>query len=152
MIQIRNSVFETNSSSTHSLNICTKQTWLDWKEGKLLYCPYSNRFIDNYLLSEDKKMARLKEYYETKVKKEFYKEFQDLSKTEIQRLMMSAVSEGYIFEPSNEVEDDDSNHCDFYTYDGYWKYYDDHLESYVVDYETESGDEIVIFGKYGYDG
>lgn len=35
--EIRRNVFETNSSSTHSLSICTEQEFEDWKAGKLLY-------------------------------------------------------------------------------------------------------------------
>ena len=147
MIQIRNNIFETNSSSTHSLNICTKQEWLDWKAGNLLYNPYEDSFIDNYLLSDDKKMDRLKEYYNTLVKKSFYKEFQDLNKIEIQELMMKAVEDGFIFKSVSELE----NNNDWFTYDKYWEY-NDELEGYVENYTSESGDEIVIFGEYGYNG
>jgi hypothetical protein len=35
--QIRNGVFETNSSSTHSLVICTKAQYEKWKNGELVY-------------------------------------------------------------------------------------------------------------------
>ena len=36
MKQIRHSVFETNSSSTHSLTICTKGEYAKWKKGELV--------------------------------------------------------------------------------------------------------------------
>ena len=36
-IQIRNHVFETNSSSVHSLCICSKKEYEDWKLGYLVY-------------------------------------------------------------------------------------------------------------------
>ena len=35
-VQLRQGVFETNSSSTHSLSICTAQEWQDLKNGKAL--------------------------------------------------------------------------------------------------------------------
>lgn len=35
MRQIRNNVFETNSSSTHSIAICTEDEFNDWMAGKL---------------------------------------------------------------------------------------------------------------------
>ena len=35
MRQIRNNVFETNSSSTHSIAICTEDEFNDWMDGKL---------------------------------------------------------------------------------------------------------------------
>ena len=34
---IREGVFETNSSSTHSLTMCTGSIFNDWKEGKVLF-------------------------------------------------------------------------------------------------------------------
>ena len=34
-VQIRQGVFETNSSSTHAVSVCTKQQWDDYKAGKL---------------------------------------------------------------------------------------------------------------------
>ena len=39
-LTVRRGVFETNSSSSHSLTIVDKQTFEDWKSGKLLYCEY----------------------------------------------------------------------------------------------------------------
>ena len=36
MIQVRQGVFETNSSSTHAIAICSEQEWNDLKAGKLL--------------------------------------------------------------------------------------------------------------------
>ena len=37
MINIRKGVFETNSSSSHSLVVCNEETWLDFTRGKLFY-------------------------------------------------------------------------------------------------------------------
>lgn len=37
MKQVRHSVFETNSSSVHSLAMCSAQQMQDWKDGKLFY-------------------------------------------------------------------------------------------------------------------
>ena len=34
-VQIRQGVFETNSSSTHAVSVCTKTQWEDYKSGKL---------------------------------------------------------------------------------------------------------------------
>lgn len=45
-IQIRQGVFETNSSSTHSLTICSKQEYEDFKNGKLLI-DWNNKFVPN---------------------------------------------------------------------------------------------------------
>ena len=42
-VQIRRMVFETNSSSTHSLTMCTKEEYEGWKLGKLLHTPFAEK-------------------------------------------------------------------------------------------------------------
>ena len=46
-IQMRTSVFETNSSSTHSIAICTEDDYKAFKEGKKLIEKYSLKFYDS---------------------------------------------------------------------------------------------------------
>lgn len=41
---IRLSVFETNSSSTHSLSICSSEEYDKWKKGETVYCPGKEKF------------------------------------------------------------------------------------------------------------
>lgn len=36
MVSIRRNIFETNSSSTHSVSICTENQWEDWVAGRAL--------------------------------------------------------------------------------------------------------------------
>lgn len=43
---VREGVFETNSSSTHSLTLCTESVYNDWKNGKLLYCEEEDKFYE----------------------------------------------------------------------------------------------------------
>ena len=45
MIQIRRGVFETNSSSTHSICVCTEQQYKDFEDGKLYYDCGDDRLI-----------------------------------------------------------------------------------------------------------
>lgn len=40
MIQIRNSIFETNSSSVHSITMCMNDEYERWSNGELYFCPY----------------------------------------------------------------------------------------------------------------
>ena len=42
--QIRRGVFETNSSSMHSIAIVTEDNFEKWKKGELLYCDYDEEF------------------------------------------------------------------------------------------------------------
>lgn len=45
MIQIRQSLFETNSSSTHSLTMCTDSDFQKWKDGNLIFDYYDEVLI-----------------------------------------------------------------------------------------------------------
>lgn len=44
---IRFNVFETNSSSVHSLCICTEEEFDAWKKGKLYYDYWDDKFTKN---------------------------------------------------------------------------------------------------------
>lgn len=44
MIQVRNALFETNSSSTHSLVMCDESTFADYKNGKTVLDIYNKKF------------------------------------------------------------------------------------------------------------
>ena len=45
MIQIRHNLFETNSSSTHSITMCAKSDYEKWGKGELVYNRDSKKFI-----------------------------------------------------------------------------------------------------------
>ena len=45
--KIRKNVFETNSSSTHSLQIYEHDKFLEWKKGKYLYDSGNRKFVKN---------------------------------------------------------------------------------------------------------
>lgn len=46
-INIRKNVFETNSSSVHSLCICTEREFDAWKKGELYYDYWNDKFTKN---------------------------------------------------------------------------------------------------------
>ncbi len=95
-VQIRKRVFETNSSSTHSLVICTADEYRKFKYGDLLYDSYNDRLVG-----------------------------------------------------ADNVESDDEyryrNAADFWDMD--WV-----EDSFMRDFETPSGDRMVVFGAFGRDG
>ncbi|NSK40626.1 hypothetical protein G5A99_17800, partial [Blautia wexlerae] len=43
--QIRRGVFETNSSSVHSLTMCTQSDYDRWKNGELIYDYWEDKLI-----------------------------------------------------------------------------------------------------------
>ena len=55
MIQIRRNLFETNSSSTHSLTMCTEADWLNWERGNIVYDEWLEVFISKKQAEEKMK-------------------------------------------------------------------------------------------------
>lgn len=111
---IRGCVFETNSSSTHSIIMCSKEEYNKWKNGETCLRPYrKERFV-----TKDKALKILSEY-EVNINEDY-----------------DSVDEAF---RDNGI----------YTYDSY---FDDYFDSFCEEYITPSGDAIVAFGKYGYDG
>lgn len=109
MIQVRRNVFETNSSSTHSITICTEDEYEMWKRGEVYWSRYSEKFVSKEEVEEG--------FNKTKGR---YDDFND-----------------YLYEEG------------LYTFD---RYDDIEMETYEEHYQTKSGDKIIAFGYYGYDG
>lgn len=94
MRQIRHGVFETNSSSTHSIVICTEKEYEQFQEDELMYDKYSEGLVP------------------------------------YSKLLLNT---------------------EYYRYKDYDTFGDD-LETYHTYFTTPSGDKMVAFGEYGYDG
>lgn len=136
--QIRSSVFETNSSSTHSLTMCTAEEYQKWKNGELMLDTYNDILVEmNVELTEyDKEEA--KKYYENNRTK-YWKEWSQLSKEE--------VDEWY---DKYMLKHNKINKYQYKTYDEYFD--EEYLERFESRYTTKNGEVIVAFGLYGYDG
>lgn len=136
---IRKGVFESNSSSTHSLCICTKDEYERWKNGELSYNEYTEEIVERPEFDE---RFLKKEYFKYKAKKisngvlykdTYYKDLDEL----IDRV---------------QVDRDELEQCkpdEYLTYSQYVDRYDD-LEYFSENYTTPGGEEIVAFGTYGY--
>ena len=133
--QIRRGVFETNSSSTHSLTMCSEEEFEAWKRGEVLFQEYGEEnFISATKLSEhDKKIAQ-EDYEENK--DDFQKDWNDLSEDAKQKYYTKYAKE-------NDIIDEDAKTYDQYMNDG-------NLETFVQRYTSKNGDKIVAFGEYGY--
>jgi hypothetical protein len=123
--QIRRGVFETNSSSTHSLTMMMKSDYDRWQNEKLYLYEggYGWEFsqpVKNSLYTKEEviKFAKNNRYWHGDVEDE-YEEY------EILRDM------GFI------SWDDEGS---------------EYLESFYKEFTTPSGETIVAFGEYGYDG
>lgn len=123
MIQIREGVFETNSSSTHSICMCMKSEFEAWKNGESIYNSWKERIFT---------AKELREYIDNDEWSGHLREkARNLSDRELIEFM---VEEG----------------------DGEWQSYkgwcNGALEGYHDEFTTPSGETVVAFGEFGFDG
>ena len=135
--QIRRGVYETNSSSTHSLVMCSKEEFEKWKNGEVVFDEWdSETFVKPSQLSDQNKKRAEQEYKDHK--DEFSKDWSELSESAKEKYYTKYGKEHYLIESGLKTYEE-------WLDDGY-------LETFVREYTSKSGDEIVAFGKYGYDG
>lgn len=128
MRQVRRNVFETNSSSTHSITICMESDYDKWIAGEV-YLNKNGGWCSNSI----------------------YKEKQFVTKEEAIDILTNSKYPpkcDLITLEDGELEDYFRGE-EIYTYDNYGYGY---LESYEESFTTPNGDKIVAFGQYGYDG
>lgn len=134
--QVRRGVFETNSSSTHSITMCSEEEFESWKRGEVLFDEWGEEeFVSANNLSDSFK-EEARQYYESH-KDDFQKDWSDLSKSAKQKCYTRYAKEV-------DLIDSDAKTYEEYMNEGY-------LETYVNRYTSKSGDKIVAFGKYGND-
>lgn len=127
--QIRRGVFETNSSSTHSLVMCLKSDYDRWVKGEVILYTGSGWCYP-------KDHAPQENHFYTK---EQAWEFEKSSK----------------YPPADDM-DWDSEEAEEYLQDNEWYTYDNYEDQYLEwfddTYTTPSGEEVIAFGQYGYCG
>lgn len=121
MLTFRNMCFETNSSSTHSMVICTKDEWDRWVAGEL----YASRYEKGFKTKEEV----MEEY------KKMYPEHFDSEGNFIPDAMYKTF-EDFQYYYSTE----------WYDIDGWVG----ELESNETEYTTQSGEVIKVICRYGY--
>ena len=124
MIQIRKNTFETNSSSSHSLVISTEKEFAAFKAG-ILY-----EYVGNV--------------YDLPTARDHVEKFYPEKLAELDEDIRFKDYEGIA-----SLLDD----CEVRSYD-YWKDNIDNLgmETYVKHFTSPSGDKLVAWGHYGYNG
>lgn len=129
---IRKNTFETNSSSTHSLTICTAEQWNEFKT------------TDKYLADWDGELFLVDELIEVmKIKAtehpERYKDV-DLNNRE------SCIE--------HLTKENRWGGADYFTYETWGSYdeWSEWAEAYVEEFTSPSGDKMVAVGAYGYNG
>ena len=133
--QIRRGVFETNSSSTHSLTMCSEEEFEAWKRGEVLFQEWgSENFVSANKLSDYDKKKASEDYDDNK--DDFQKDWKDLSDEVKQKYYTKYAKE-------HDIIDEDAK-----TYEQYMNEGD--LETFIQRYTSKNGDKIVAFGEYGY--
>lgn len=131
--------FETNSSSTHSITICSEETYNKWCDGKVLFGDWNQDFIEaGELTPYDYECAKAK--YESS-KGKYYKNWEELSAEDQKDYTMEYVLK--------EIKR--RNYDEYLTYDEWADRHNNGIETFSKHYTTASGDNIVAFGYYGYD-
>lgn len=144
MKQIRKNVFETNSSSTHTLAICTEDEYKDWKYGKLLFNKWNETFVKNSIniTKQDRKEAE--ERY-TIYKGKYYKDWSELTEAEREEYTYNYIAQQRRQEKSFSFEEDGLTYQEFMQ-----NCNNDGLETETSHYTSPSGDKLVITCAYGY--
>lgn len=144
MKQIRKNVFETNSSSTHTLAICTEDEYKDWQDGKLLFNKWNETFVKNSIniTKQDRKEAE--ERYTT-YKGKYYKDWSELTEAEREEYTYNYIAQQRRQEKSFSFEEDGLTYQEFMQ-----NCNNDGLETETSHYTSPSGDKLVITCAYGY--
>lgn len=131
--QIRCGVFETNSSSTHSLTMCLKSDYDRWTSGEVLlfrgsgWCyPEDNKPQKNHFYTKEEAIS-----FEKSSKYAPSKDF-------------NWNDEDAVMEMLHDNEWFDSEY--------FWEDYCSEYETFEDNLTTPSGEEVITFGYYGYDG
>ena len=139
MRQVRRMTFETNSSSTHSLTICPKETYEKWIAGKLLYDDWNEGFVEAKELTPYDYEQAAEKYEASKGK--YYKSWDELSEEE-----KKEYTTEYVLTDKKKKD-----YGEYLTYDEWSHRHNNGTETFSKHYTTVSGDSIVAFGYYGYD-
>ena len=128
MLQIRRNVFETNSSSTHSITMCSKDDYDRWYRGE----------------------AYLNEGWWLKDNESEYKNKKFVTRDEaIDIIKCSGGDIEYDNEYYESFDKYIAEEYEIYAIDEYFE--NDYLENFYESYTTDSGETVVAFGLYGYD-
>lgn len=161
MLLVRRGTFETNSSSTHSITMCSKSEFDKWKNGEIYFLEEENRFVNNeerdLIIKELIIYQKLDIDYENKKvsykDKTFdYKDYDEKEKI-IKENFITDENLAEIDLESDEMEDMLSD-LDWYemplSYSEWYDHYGDEYELYSESYTTTNKEEVIAFGYYGY--
>lgn len=150
MKTIRQGTFETNSSSTHSLTMCSGSEFDKWKNGELFYSESHDKFVSK----EERDIILKKLVIMDKVSYENNSyEYKGVKFTYDDRDTLIFTEDNL----AEITEEDIENYLDyeFDTYAcpmSYEQYFEQmEYETFSDEYKTSSGDKVIAFGYFGND-
>jgi len=140
MINIRTNVFETNSSSVHSLILCTADDYQAWVLGdKLLNIYYDNHWI--WDSENDETTANTPPQFVTPEEAAQYDKYYPYPEME----------DIWGYSPDFMDKDGKYHTRKFLTFEEYQKTYGWNFETFDDTYTTPGGEKVVGFGYFGHD-
>lgn len=130
MVQMRCGVFETNSSSTHSISMCMKSDYDAWVRGEAYF--NNGGSWSSYSIYKDK---------------DFVTKEQVIDILTDNKYPLASIEDLNSFD--NEVLEEIFYDHEIYTHDNYKN---DYLEWFKKEFTTPTGDVVIAFGQYGYEG
>ena len=150
-ISIRTGIFETNSSSVHSITISKKSDYKDFEDGKLWYKKGDYPNYNGNFLPEDEAVEwninRLKETLDDPKYFNAYREKKNFWEAWYKVYGDNADSYDRY---DDFTGDNDICSYEFYmNWEDYWE--DNQYESFEQEYTSEHGDELIAWGYVGTD-
>ena len=124
--QIRRGVFESNSSSCHSLTMCTKAEYDEFEKGNM----YIEKWGSSKLYTKEELIERFKQMTDWRTKELRYSGVDWSNEEEFNRVL------------------EETEYC---TCEEYWDIVSEEYETFEKSYTTPNGETIYSFGYYGHD-
>lgn len=153
---VRVNIFETNSSSTHSLVMCTKETLDKWKNGEKFYIKDTDTFINkgkefnNYIA----KLIIYEKSNYSRTENGMVYEYNGVKYSSRDDMLTDDNIAGITDE---EIQNYLNNNSDYYydcplSYDEFWGSVENYgYEGFEQTFTTPGKEEVVAFGYYGND-
>lgn len=149
IFQVRQGVFETNSSSTHTLTICSKDDFDKWKRDEVFWLDNSWHQLDtdkDFVTPEE--LEELAEKYNEEQQKRIDEGDKFAHTVDIDKVLNGQRDYDPYYDSYYDTE---RSALEAYTMDDWYARNVD-LETYSRSFTSPSGDEMVAFGAFGYDG
>lgn len=142
--QIRLGVFETNSSSVHSLTMVEKPDYEKWKKGEILFSEYGCNGDSEFLPADEAIEKNLSMFDKEDLTEKFVEEYRKTKN----------LYRSLDVDEDCGIDYDDLDLSELYlNYEEYEEMVAERYcyEEFEEEYKTKSGETIVAFGYYGHD-